>query len=108
MVTGEIRAIHRAKVASQDEGLIKELFVVEGDRVEQDQPLARIDSARLSVLLAGREADLRAADALVAQRQIELDMTNRDVERIEQAVRSGAANEKESLDARSDVSADAV
>lgn len=105
MVTGEIRAVHRAKVASQEEGILQELFVVEGDRVEQDQALARIDSARLSTLLTGRQADLRAAEALIAQRQIELDMMERDVGRLEEAVRNGAANEKEVLDARSDASA---
>gem|GEM_PF-3891005 len=105
MVTGEIRAVHRAKVASQEAGLLRELLVVEGDRVGVDQPLARINSDRLAVRLTGREADLRAANALVAQRQAELNILNRDVERLEEAVRNGAANMKEVLDAQSDVSA---
>lgn len=104
MVTGEIRAVHRAKVASQEAGILEELLVTEGDRVSKGQPLARIDASRLSISLTGREADLRAARALVTQRQANLRMINRDVESIERAVRNGAANEKELLDAQSDAS----
>jgi len=103
-ITGEIRAIHRAQVASEEQGILAELLVVEGDHVEADAPLARIDSHRLELALTGREADLRAAEATVAQRKAELEMRRRDLERLEKAVRSGAANEKEAMDARSDVS----
>lgn len=104
MVTGEIRAVHRAKVASQEAGILEELLVTEGDRVSKGQPLARIDSSRLSISLTGRQADLRAARALATQRQADLRMIKRDVKSIERAVRNGAANQKELLDAQSDAS----
>lgn len=105
VVTGEIRAVHRSRVASQEEGLLKELLVTEGDPVEQGQALATIDAARLEIALTGREADLRAAQSMIAQREAELETLSRDVERLQKAVRSGAANEKEVLDAQSMVSA---
>jgi RND family efflux transporter MFP subunit len=105
MVTGEIRAVRRARVASQEEGVLASLLVVEGDRVERDQSLATIDSARLTIGLTGRRADLRASQSMIAQRRAELSTLERDVERLEKAVRSGAANEKELLDAQSQVSA---
>lgn len=105
MVTGEIRAVRRARVASQEEGVLASLLVIEGDRVEKDQELATIDSARLTIGLTGRQADLRAAQSMIAQRRAELSTLARDVERLKKAVRSGAANEKEVLDAQSQVSA---
>ena len=104
MVTGEIRAVRRARVASQEEGVLASLLVIEGDRVEKDQGLATLDSARLSIALTGRQADLRAAQSMIAQRRAELSTLARDVEQLEKAVRSGAANEKELLDAQSQVS----
>ncbi|MCB9848175.1 MAG: efflux RND transporter periplasmic adaptor subunit [Phycisphaeraceae bacterium] len=104
-VTGEIRAVRRSLVASQEEGVLSSLLVAEGDRVERGQVLAGIDAQRLNVILAGREADLRASQAMIAQRNAELSVLTRDVERLQKAVRSGAANEKELLDAQSGVSA---
>ncbi len=104
MVTGEIRAVRRAKVASQEEGLLISMLVVEGDRVTLDQPLARLNAARLEIALAGREADLRAARALIEQRESDRLMYERDVVSLERAVRNGAANEKELLDAQSSAS----
>jgi len=104
LVTGEIRAVRRARVASQEEGLLISMLVVEGDRVTLDQPLARLNAARLEIALAGREADLRAARALIEQRQSDLLMYERDVVSLERAVRNGAANEKELLDAQSSAS----
>ena len=46
------------RLASQREGLIREVLVEEGDRVTADQPLARIDTRQAELRVAVAEAEL--------------------------------------------------
>ena len=50
-VTGEIRSLRRSVLAAEEPGLVIELTVNDGDRVEQGQIIARLDDvvARIEV-----------------------------------------------------------
>ncbi len=104
-VTGELRAVQRAEVASQESGLLVELLVSEGARVKRGDVLARLDDERLGIMLAGVEAELAAQESTIAERQADVELAAREKESIEDATKNGAANVKELRDATSEHSA---
>jgi len=85
-VTGELRAVKRAAIASRQAGLVIDLDVEEGQRIEAGQVLARLDD-----VLARLEADEKraAADAqngVLRVREAELEKAQRDWARYENLV----------------------
>ncbi|MEM0982869.1 MAG: efflux RND transporter periplasmic adaptor subunit [Planctomycetota bacterium] len=92
-VTGEIVSTRRAVLASQVEGLVLELDLDEGDRVESGQVVARLDDelARLDVRRA--QAALKSAEAVAARRRSGAELAQRDMDRMDVAVQRGSANE---------------
>ena len=101
--TGELRARRRSNVATQEQGLIIDLPVREGDRVKAGHVLARLDSRRLEVRLREIQANEQAIKGLVDERTATLDRSRRDVELLRSSFERGAANRRELLDAESAV-----
>lgn len=99
-VTGEIRSRLTSALASQVEGLLIELDVEEGDTVEKGQVIARIDSRRAEIAVRRAESELAFAQAVIKQRQVELDNASRNLERIEELDRLGSSGVSQLDDAR--------
>ncbi len=89
--TGEIRSPMRSQLAVQVAGLVTELFVKEGEDVKQGQVIARLDDARAQLQVRREKAQYAHAQAVVVQRQAELDEAQRDFERVEELQRRGSA-----------------
>jgi RND family efflux transporter MFP subunit len=62
VAVGTVEPEHRVLVAAQEEGVVTELLVREGDRVEKGQLLARLDDRELAAQLAEAEARLVEAE----------------------------------------------
>jgi HlyD family secretion protein len=105
--SGRIEPLARVAVMSRASGIVKELFVEEGDRVERGQVLAELDREQLEVQLAQDEADLASAQARLAAARArveearvkledpELDFLTREVERLEALFQSGNVSVKD-------------
>lgn len=76
-VSGELEAQQRVNVSPKRQGVIEELYVEEGDRVSQGQPLARMDANDLRERLAELQANLRAAEAQLVRSRSELERNQR-------------------------------
>lgn len=61
--TGNVEPAAEAQLRFESSGTISEILVRPGDRVEQGQPLARIDTSGLQLQVEQAEADLRQAQA---------------------------------------------
>lgn len=90
-VTGEIRSRLQSAIASQVEGLLIELGVEEGDFVKKGQVIARLDAVRAQITVDRAQADVSFANALIDQRQEELNNAQRELGRIEQLDELGSA-----------------
>lgn len=89
-VIGEIRSMRRALVAAQIEGLILDLPLRAGDLVEQGDVIARMDDELARVEADQAQAGIEAAQGLVSQREAELDLNKRDLERAQQLDSKGS------------------
>jgi RND family efflux transporter MFP subunit len=103
-VTGELRAVHRSRVATREAGLLIELPVTQGTRVSAGEVLARLDSRLVALDLRHAEAEHQAAKGVVQERQAVLGWRRKSLELYQQSATRGAANVKEMLDAESEVS----
>jgi len=103
--TGQIRASRRSVLAAEEEGLVSEVLVREGDKVEAGQVIARLDDTRASLELRRAEAVFRSAKALVAEREAVVENARRDLERVQQTYDRGGGNEREIDQARTDLQA---
>ena len=75
-VSGSLVARDEAMVGAQIDGLrIVELLAEDGDRVEKDQILARLDRSQLDALLTQNDAALARADAAIAQARNQIDQS---------------------------------
>jgi RND family efflux transporter MFP subunit len=101
-VTGELRALRRSKVATEEPGLVIEFPVREGDRVATGDVLARLDSRRLSLELDALKADAQAVESLIEERTANKVWRERELELYRRSLERGAANMKEVLDAESE------
>ncbi|MBK9385651.1 MAG: efflux RND transporter periplasmic adaptor subunit [Planctomycetes bacterium] len=70
--TGEVRAVQRSHVAGREAGLVLELPVRVGRRVEKGALIARLDDRLLRLERAELAADREVADAAIRERQAEL------------------------------------
>ncbi len=71
--TGQVVPSTRLQtIQNLEGGIVRELYVRQGDIVEPGQPLARIDPTRASSDLAERESTLAGLQSIVAQYQAEL------------------------------------
>ncbi len=75
-VSGSLVARDEALVGAQIDGLrVVELLAEDGDRVEKDQVLARLDRSQLDAQLAQNDAALVRADAAIAQARNQIDQS---------------------------------
>jgi len=100
VVTGDLRAVRRATVASREAGAVIELPLEVGQRVEEGALLARLDARRLEIMLEQANADLAAAQATIAERQVDLDWRQDDFNLLLETSELSAASPKEMLDTR--------
>lgn len=100
VVTGLLHAISKADVAAQEAGAVDSLFVREGDRVEEGDPLALLDIRRNTAQLNESKASLTAAENLLAQRKAELERAEKDLEMKSKLRKTNAVSESDLLDAQ--------
>jgi HlyD family secretion protein len=81
--TGELDAVQRVNVSPKRQGVLRQLFVDEGDRVVRGQPLARMDDGDLIDRLRELQANVLSAEA-------ELGRSRSEMERNEPLYRQGA------------------
>jgi len=103
-VTGEIRSRLTSNLATQVEGLLVELNVDEGDIVKKGQVIAKLDDERARIAVERAQSEVAYAQSLIAQRQVELDNTLRDLERLEELDRMGSSGVSQLDEARTLVS----
>ena len=65
--TGSVAAPTQSKLSFRTSGRLAQLFVAVGDRVDEGQPLARIDDSDLQVALSQAQANYRTAVAKLEQ-----------------------------------------
>ncbi|NDG74224.1 MAG: efflux RND transporter periplasmic adaptor subunit [Synechococcaceae bacterium WB8_1B_136] len=70
--SGELGAYRRVNVSPKRQGVLQQLYVDEGDRVQAGQPIALMDSGDLSDRLQELQAQLESAQALLARSRSEL------------------------------------
>lgn len=99
MVTGELRPVRKARVATQEPGLVLEITVEEGQIVKKGDPLARLDRKRLEIELQNIQAQEQVARASVDEQQAQLSWRQRDLETYRSAAQRQASNPKELSDA---------
>jgi RND family efflux transporter MFP subunit len=84
--TGYVTARREATVSAQITGKLTQVLIEEGDRVKDDQVLARLDDTSQRAALQQAEAQWRAAQALLVQFDAQLAQNRRDVKRDEDLV----------------------
>ncbi|GJM22701.1 MAG: hemolysin D [Planctomycetota bacterium] len=105
--SGRVEPVARVAVMSRASGILKELFVEEGDAVLQGQLLAELDREQLEANLAqdqadltGAEADLAAARARLEEARVGLndpaiDYAKKESDRLNLLFKSGDVSERE-------------
>jgi HlyD family secretion protein len=75
--SAELEAEQRVNVSPKRQGILEELFVEEGDRVESGQPLARMDAGDLQERLRELKAQVISAEAQLERSRSELERNER-------------------------------
>ena len=99
IVSGDLRAVRHAQVATQDAGLVLRAPMREGQSVEKGELMAALDTSRLGFELARAQADRFFADGVVSEWEAKLNQASRELEMMRSVFESSAANNKELLDA---------
>jgi RND family efflux transporter MFP subunit len=99
--TGYVVAQRKAAVSSKATGRLKELSVVEGDRVKAGQVLGVIENEDLLKLVAEREANISALEARIRFAEAEFENAKTDRQRQEKLFNQKVASAKEFEDAQS-------
>ncbi|GAB4229707.1 MAG: efflux RND transporter periplasmic adaptor subunit [Acidobacteriota bacterium] len=85
--TGEIQPKNYVELQAEISGVITELYVDEGDRVEKGDVLLRIDPVQTEAELRAQEAVLRATEAEARNQQAQISVQRTNVERDEANLR---------------------
>lgn len=80
--SGNIRARRSSDISSDVSGRIVELLVEEGDKVQADQLLLRLDQTQFQAAVGRAEAALSQTRAQAAQQRASLEQASREYERI--------------------------
>lgn len=102
-VQGDVKAVRRTAVASEEAGSLVAVEVDEGERVESGQVLARLDATRLELEREVLVAQAAVAAALVVERERRLELEERDLAAVRTLAERKAANAKEVADAETRV-----
>jgi RND family efflux transporter MFP subunit len=98
-VTGVLRATSEASIAAREPGAVVEVLVDEGDTVKKNAIIARIDTRRITALLAEANATLASTKGLDGQRKAELARAQSDLEMKRGLLKSKAVSQSDVLDA---------
>ncbi|MGE9267418.1 MAG: efflux RND transporter periplasmic adaptor subunit [Verrucomicrobiales bacterium] len=99
-VVGTLKARQRSEIAVREAGPLMEILVDEGDLVEANALIARIDPRRLSAQKSELQAEVTVASSLLIQRQAEIARATTDLEMKERLFSQKALSKSELLDAR--------
>ncbi len=80
VATGKIEPITKVEIKSKASGIVKKLFVQEGDRVKVGQPLAELDREEIEALVRSQEAQLQSAESNLSAAQADLKRAEVDAE----------------------------
>ncbi|HEY3809414.1 MAG TPA: biotin/lipoyl-binding protein, partial [Steroidobacteraceae bacterium] len=103
--TGYVTARREATVSAQITGTLAEVLIEEGEQVKQGQVLARLDDTAQKAALAQAQAQFRAATALRAQDQVQLEQARRDLVRNQELVDADAVSRQAAEQAQTQVDA---
>ena len=103
--TGYVTARRQATVSAQITGTLTAVLIEEGDHVEKDQVLARLDDTGYKAQLEAAKAQADAAHAQVAQVQAQLTQGIHDAARLDSLVGRGLVSAQSAEQARSQVTA---
>lgn len=99
VLTGRVRPPARPRIGSSVAGIVRDVRVREGDRVQRGQRLVRLDDAQELAGLAEARAALAQAEArsrsTVDQAQVALDQAKRDLERARRLFAQGAISARD-------------
>ena len=87
--TGYVTPRRRATVAAKITGLLAQVLVDEGMRVEAGQELASLDNTDAQVRLSSAEADRQATQAALADLEVNLANAEKDLQRAEELRKAG-------------------
>lgn len=94
-VTGQLRPVRRTLLATREEGLVLALEAEPGDLVQKGQIVARLDDTRRRLVVERDEADVRVKSAILSERRANLDILQRDLERVRAAAERSSASQSE-------------
>ena len=80
-VIGSLKAISRSDVAALEEGRIDSIKVREGARVQKGDVIAQIDDRRIRAQIEEADSAIKAAQAVVDERQAELNLKYKEFDR---------------------------
>ena len=98
--TGYITARRQATVSAQITGTLTDVLFEEGDRVQKDQVLARLDDNAYRAALDAAQANARAAEAQILQLQAQLDQAQHDAARLHTLAATGLVSKQQDEQAR--------
>ncbi|MGA8707579.1 MAG: efflux RND transporter periplasmic adaptor subunit [Steroidobacteraceae bacterium] len=101
--TGYVTARREATVSAQITGTLTEVLIEEGEQVKAGQVLARLDNTAQQAALDQAEAQLKAAVALRAQYQAQLEQARRDLVRNQELVDADAVSRQAAEQAQTQV-----
>ena len=102
LVTGDLRAVRRAEVATREKGLVLELLVREGQVVERGTVLARLDAEILELDRNVLQAQRGPVEASARERKSALEQAERDLQSLRTLAGREATNPKELADAETE------
>jgi RND family efflux transporter MFP subunit len=100
-VFGELKASKRSTIAAEEGGIVREIVVREGGRVDAGAVIARLDDARVKLEIGANDAALAAARATADERGAMVVREERDLELMRKAQAQGGTNPREMSDAES-------
>lgn len=103
--TGTMESVTRVDIKSEVPGVVRKLYVEEGDRVTRGEPLVELDLDRLADRVAELRAVLEARKAqarqeVVARANADLEQARRDHLRVERLHKTGVTSSQELEDAQ--------
>ncbi|MEM9082715.1 MAG: efflux RND transporter periplasmic adaptor subunit [Planctomycetota bacterium] len=102
-VTGEVRAAQRSNVAAEIEGIVDSISCEPGDRIEKGSIIATLDAKQLEIERDRLVAVVDANEAIVRNREAQLERDQRDLKRVERLMTSGGGTDSELDDAQTTV-----
>lgn len=92
--SGTVRPVQTVNLSPKNAGIVAELYVEQGDRVVQGQPIARMDSADLAAQVAQSRAAVAEAEATL--QEVRRGSRPQEIAQVEAAVAQGQAVVRES------------